>query len=78
LSTDIHFLDYVPRKEMVAFHNRLQRYAILVTHRQFGKTVAAIMDMLIRASQHIWPVGRNFVYIAPTQKAGEAGQLEIF
>lgn len=41
-------IDYKPRKHAEAYHNRTERFAVLVAHRRFGKTVAAIND-LIRA-----------------------------
>ena len=41
-------IDYKPRKQVEAYHNRTERFAVLVAHRRFGKTVAAIND-LIRA-----------------------------
>ena len=39
---------YKPREQVKAFHNRSERFAVIVAHRRFGKTVAAIND-LIRA-----------------------------
>lgn len=55
---------YVPRPQAVAFHNRTERFACLVAHRRFGKTVAAIND-LIRAC-HITPLENvRVAYIAP-------------
>ena len=41
-------INYKPRKEVEAYHDRKERFAVLVAHRRFGKTVAAIND-LIRA-----------------------------
>jgi hypothetical protein len=40
---------YVPRAQMVAFHARQQRFALIVAHRRFGKTVAVCNDLVVRA-----------------------------
>lgn len=55
---------YVPRKQAIEFHNRKQRYACLVAHRRFGKTVAAIND-LIRACYTTPLDNVRVAYIAP-------------
>lgn len=39
-------LDYEPRELMEAFHDRTERFAIIVAHRRFGKTVAVINDLI--------------------------------
>ena len=39
-------LDYEPRELMDAFHDRTERFAIIVAHRRFGKTVAVINDLI--------------------------------
>jgi len=55
-------IDYAPRKQFLSYHNRKERYAILVCHRRAGKTVATLND-LIRRAIHI-PNGK-LAYIAP-------------
>ena len=55
---------YVPRPQAVAFHARSERYACLVAHRRFGKTVAAIND-LIRACYTTPLDNVRVAYIAP-------------
>lgn len=55
---------YVPRPQAVAFHARTERYACLVAHRRFGKTVAAIND-LIRACYTTPLDNVRVAYIAP-------------
>lgn len=39
-------IPYAPRKQLVPFHNRTQRFGCLVAHRRFGKTVGAINDLI--------------------------------
>jgi len=57
-------IDYKPRKEVEAYHNRKERFAVLVAHRRFGKTVAAIND-LIRACFTVQKENVRVAYIAP-------------
>lgn len=42
-------LKYIPRPKFVPFHNRNQRYAVLVCHRRAGKTYAAVNELVSRA-----------------------------
>lgn len=55
---------YVPRPQAVDFHSRKQRFACLVAHRRFGKTVAAIND-LIKACYTTPLENVRVAYIAP-------------
>lgn len=57
-------INYKPRKEAVEFHNRKERFAVLVAHRRFGKTVAAVND-LIRSCFNINQQNVRVAYIAP-------------
>ena len=57
-------IDYRPRDQIRAFHNRKERFAIIVAHRRFGKTVAAIND-LIRSCFEIDRPNVRVAYIAP-------------
>ncbi len=57
-------IDYKPRDQIRAFHDRTERFAIIVAHRRFGKTVAAIND-LIRSCFEIDRQNVRVAYIAP-------------
>jgi phage terminase large subunit len=57
-------IDYAPRKQFQGFHDRTERWAILVAHRRAGKTVACINDLIARAIQTEKPEGR-YAYVAP-------------
>jgi hypothetical protein len=39
-------IDYTPRSQFKLFHNRMERWAIIVAHRRAGKTAATINDLL--------------------------------
>ena len=39
-------INYRPRKLVKSFHKRQERFAVIVAHRRFGKTVAAINDLI--------------------------------
>ena len=57
-------LDYEPREQFVAFHERNQRWSCLVCHRRAGKTVACVHDLHTRA---VYTTKKNarYGYIAP-------------
>lgn len=55
-------LEYSPRAAFASFHQRTQRWAVIIAHRRAGKTVACLMDMLDFALTK--PNGR-FAYISP-------------
>lgn len=57
-------LDYTPRLPFIAFHQRDNRWAVLLCHRRAGKTVAAVNELVIRA---LYTKKKNarFGYIAP-------------
>ena len=58
-------LEYTPRPQFLAFHNRKQRWAVLNTHRRAGKTVAVTNDVVIGALE--CQLHRpQFAYIGPT------------
>jgi len=59
--------DYEPRPQFVAYHDRTERFAKIVAHRRFGKTVGCINDMIRAAltTTRVHPPPR-FAYIAPT------------
>lgn len=60
-------LEYTARKQMVAFHARKQRRAVLVTHRRFGKTRGVLEDLrmaMLTSTRH----RPRYSYVAPTVK----------
>ena len=62
---------YKPRKEMVSFHQRTQRFAFLICHRRYGKTVACVAEMILRAlytSKH----KAQYAYICPFRSQAKA------
>ena len=57
-------LDYHPRDVFLDFHEREQRWAVIVAHRRCGKTVACINELIYRALTENKENGRYF-YLAP-------------
>jgi len=57
-------LDYKPRDVFEDFHEREQRWAIIVAHRRCGKTVACINDLIYKALIDGKEDGR-YAYLAP-------------
>ena len=57
-------LDYKPRDVFEDFHERKQRWAVIVAHRRCGKTVACINELIYRALTENKENGRYF-YLAP-------------
>lgn len=57
-------VDYVPRRQFVAFHARANRWAVIVAHRRAGKTVACVMELITRALATSKKDAR-YAYIAP-------------
>ena len=57
-------LDYQPRKVFLDFHEREQRWAVIVAHRRCGKTVACINDLIYKALIDGKEDGR-YAYLAP-------------
>ena len=57
-------LKYRPRSVFEDFHNRKERWAVIVAHRRCGKTVACINDLIVKAllenKKHA-----QYAYIAP-------------
>lgn len=58
-------LEYCPRDQFLPYHERTQRWAVVVAHRRCGKTVATINDVIKRAVQCTLPNPR-YAYLAPT------------
>lgn len=57
-------LKYRPRAVFHDFHNRTQRWAIIVAHRRAGKTVSCINDLIVRASLE-GKENARYAYVAP-------------
>jgi phage terminase large subunit len=57
-------IKYKPRDQFRAFHNRKQRWSVLVCHRRAGKTVATLNDLIRGAVNECKPEGR-YAFIFP-------------
>lgn len=57
-------IPYKPRDQFARFHERTQRWAVIVAHRRAGKTVSCINDLIRRAVVEGKPDAR-YAYIAP-------------
>ena len=57
-------LDYCPRTVFEDFHNREQRWAVIVAHRRCGKTVSCINELIFKALIEGKEDGR-YAYVAP-------------
>jgi hypothetical protein len=57
-------LDYQPRDVFLPFHERTERWSVIVAHRRCGKTVASINDLIYKAITEGKEDGR-YAYIAP-------------
>lgn len=55
---------YSPRPQFIDFHNRKQRWAVMVCHRRAGKTVSCIADLVLSALVTNKQDAR-YAYIAP-------------
>jgi len=64
-------LPYKPRARMVEFHQRKQRNAFLICHRRYGKTVACIAELVIRAL-YTKKKQAQFAYVAPFRSQAKA------
>jgi phage terminase large subunit len=57
-------LDYQPRSVFLDFHERQQRWAVIIAHRRAGKTVSCLNDVIYRALIENKEDGR-YAYVAP-------------
>ena len=57
-------LDYCPRQVFEDFHDRQERWSVIVAHRRCGKTVLCINDLIYRALMEDKEDGR-YAYVAP-------------
>lgn len=60
-------IPYCPRDQFVPYHDRTERFAKIVAHRRFGKTVGCINDLIKLALTNTrqYPPPR-YAYVAPT------------
>ena len=67
MSDDDLVLDYVPRELFMDYHVREERWACIVAHRRFGKTVGCVNDSVARA---LYNTRKNprYGYICPTYR----------
>jgi len=56
--------EYVPRKAFVPFHQRTQRYSLMVCHRRAGKTVACVNELVLRGL-YTRKKHARYAYVAP-------------
>lgn len=57
-------IEYSPRQWQLDFHNRTERWAVLVLHRRAWKTVSCVNELIRCAVEKEW----IYAYIAPTYK----------
>lgn len=57
-------IPYTPRSQFMPFHDRAERWGVMVAHRRAGKTVACINDLIRAAMLCDKPDGR-YAYCAP-------------
>jgi hypothetical protein len=63
-------IPYKPREVFRAFHDRQERFAVIVAHRRCGKTVASVNDMIRRAALCPLEHGR-YAFVAPFRAQGK-------
>ena len=69
-------IPYAPRPLQWRFHQQRTRFCVLLCHRRFGKTVAAVNDLLraaLRTSRTDW----RAAYAAPLSGAGQGRGLGL-
>ena len=64
----MHLAPYRPRDVFASFHERSQRFACIVAHRRYGKTVASLNDEVKRA-ELIFADGRCAFVALPSVQA---------
>lgn len=62
--TQLITIDYSPRKLSMPFHTRKQRWAVVIAHRRYGKTVACVNELIKRALCENKKDGQ-YAYICP-------------
>tara|TARA_R110002167_G_scaffold252882_3_gene459237 strand:- start:1852 stop:3351 length:1500 start_codon:yes stop_codon:yes gene_type:complete len=68
---DAWVLPYEPRSLMIPFHQRKERFAFLICHRRFGKTVACIAELVVRAL-YTKKKTAQYAYICPFRSQAKA------
>jgi len=68
-------IPYAPRSQFLPFHNRKERWAVIVAHRRAGKTVACVNE-LIKGALQCTRQRPRFAYIAPLLKQAKAVALD--
>jgi len=64
----INQFNYVPRAQLLPYHNRTQRYSVLILHRRAGKSYATLNDIIVRAlTPRPDGLRQQFALMAPTQ-----------
>ena len=58
-------IPYNPRPQFKEYHDRTERWALIVAHRRFGRTVGCVNDLIRSAVRCKLPEPR-FAYVAPT------------
>jgi len=55
---------YTPREQALPLHNRTERWGVMVCHRRWGKSVACVGELILRA---IYTKKKNaeFAYVGP-------------
>lgn len=64
-------IPYRPRRHQWEIHQNKKRFSVLVCHRRFGKTVAAVNELIMKACQNPLPAPR-YAYIAPLYKQAKS------
>ena len=64
-------MEYTPRDRVVAFHQRKQRFAFLIAHRRFGKTVCCVAELIIRAL-YTTKKQAQYAYVCPFRTQAKA------
>lgn len=57
-------LKYEPREAFIPFHQRSNRWSLMVCHRRAGKTVACVNELVIRGI-HTQKANARYAYVAP-------------
>lgn len=70
-------LNYQPRSPFVEFHQRKERFAIMVCHRRAGKTVSCVAELILRAL-YSGKKNAKYAYIGPfRQQAKETAWMYL-
>lgn len=70
MAAEQRVIPYAPRRLFIPYHRRDKRWAVMVAHRRFGKTVGTINDLIKRAIELDREHGR-YAYVAPFLSQGK-------